>query len=67
MDFSREEAELHSLMVHSAQIKLFWPIIRNLRYAPVRVESLDRATYWLLTVSQTPKWLKLFHRLRWTF
>lgn len=46
MDFSREEAELHSLMVRSAQTVIALADHQKFgRYAPVRVESLDQVTY----------------------
>jgi len=46
MDFSREEAELHSLMVRSAQTVIVLADHQKFgRYAPVRVEALDKAHY----------------------
>ena len=46
MDFSREEAELHSLMVRSAQTVIVLADHQKFgRYAPVRVETLDKAHY----------------------
>ena len=46
MDFSREEAELHSLMLQSAQTVIVVADHQKFgRYAPVRVLSLDRASY----------------------
>jgi DeoR/GlpR family transcriptional regulator of sugar metabolism len=46
MDFSREEAELHSLMLQSAQTVIVVADHQKFgRYAPVRVQSLDKANY----------------------
>jgi DeoR family glycerol-3-phosphate regulon repressor len=46
MDFSREEAELHNLMLHSAQTVIVVADHQKFgRYAPVQVQSLDRAHY----------------------
>ncbi|CAN5170132.1 DeoR/GlpR family DNA-binding transcription regulator [soil metagenome] len=46
MDFSREEAELHSLMLQSAETVIVVADYQKFgRYAPVRVQSLDRASY----------------------
>ncbi len=46
MDFSREEAELHSLMLQSAQTVIVVADHQKFgRYAPVRVLSLDKASY----------------------
>jgi DeoR/GlpR family transcriptional regulator of sugar metabolism len=46
MDFSREEAELHNLMLHSAQTVIVVADHQKFgRYAPVQVQSLDRAQY----------------------
>jgi DeoR family glycerol-3-phosphate regulon repressor len=46
MDFSREESELHNLMLQSAQTHIVVADHRKLgRYAPVRVQSLDKVTY----------------------
>ena len=46
MDFSREEGELHSLMLQSAQTAIVVADHRKFgRYAPVRVQSLERVTY----------------------
>lgn len=49
MDFSREEAELHSLMLQSAQTVIVVADHQKFgRYAPVQVQSLDR-THYLVT------------------
>ena len=49
MDFSREEAELHSLMLQSAQTVIVVADHQKFgRYAPVQVQSLDR-THFLVT------------------
>lgn len=46
MDFSRDEAELHGLMLRSAQTVIVLADHQKFgRYAPVRVESIDKATY----------------------
>jgi DeoR family glycerol-3-phosphate regulon repressor len=46
MDFSREEAELHNLMLHSAQTVIVVADHQKFgRYAPVQVQRLDRAHY----------------------
>jgi DeoR/GlpR family transcriptional regulator of sugar metabolism len=46
MDFSREEAELHNLMLQSAQTVIVVADHQKFgRYAPVQVQSLDRANY----------------------
>jgi DeoR/GlpR family transcriptional regulator of sugar metabolism len=46
MDFSREEAELHNLMLQSAQTVIVVADHQKFgRYAPVQVQSLDRAHY----------------------
>ena len=46
MDFSREEAELHGLMLKSAQTVIVVADHTKFgRFAPVRVQSLDRASY----------------------
>jgi DeoR family glycerol-3-phosphate regulon repressor len=46
MDFSREEAELHGLMLKSAQNVIVVADYNKLgRYAPVRVDSLDSVHY----------------------
>jgi DeoR family glycerol-3-phosphate regulon repressor len=46
MDFSREESELHNLMLRSAQTLIVVADHRKFgRYAPVRVQSLDKVTY----------------------
>lgn len=46
MDFSREEAELHSLMLKSAQnVIVVADHIKFGRYAPVRVDSLEAANF----------------------
>jgi DeoR family glycerol-3-phosphate regulon repressor len=46
MDFSREEAELHNLMLQSAQTVIVVADHQKFgRYAPVQVHSLDRAHY----------------------
>lgn len=46
MDFSREEAELHGLMLRSARTVIVLADHQKFgRYAPVRVESIDKATY----------------------
>lgn len=49
MDFSREEAELHDLMLQSAQTVIVVADHQKFgRYAPVQVQSLDR-THYLVT------------------
>lgn len=49
MDFSREEAELHSLMLQSAQTVIVVADQQKFgRYAPVQVQSLER-THYLVT------------------
>ena len=46
MDFSREEAELHSLMLQSAQTVIVVADHQKFgRYAPIRIQSLDKANY----------------------
>jgi len=46
MDFSREEAELHSLMLKSAQYVIVVADHNKFgRYAPVQVQSLERVHY----------------------
>ena len=46
MDFSREESELHNLMLQSAQTLIVVADHRKFgRYAPVRVQSIDKVTY----------------------
>ncbi len=46
MDFSREEAELHNLMLQSAQTVIVVADHQKFgRYAPVQVQSLERAHY----------------------
>lgn len=46
MDFSREEAELHGLMLQSAQTVIVIADHQKFgRFAPVRVQRLDKATY----------------------
>ena len=46
MDFSREEAELHNLMLQSAQTVIVVADHQKFgRYAPVQVQSLDRVNY----------------------
>ena len=59
MDFSREEAELHSLMLQSAQTVIVVADHQKFgRYAPVRVQSLDKAIIWSPTRNPNPKWPK---------
>jgi DeoR family transcriptional regulator, glycerol-3-phosphate regulon repressor len=49
MDFSREEAELHNLMLQSAQTVIVVADQQKFgRYAPVQVQSLER-THYLVT------------------
>jgi DeoR family glycerol-3-phosphate regulon repressor len=52
MDFSREEAELHSLMLKSAKNAIIVADHHKFgRYAPVRVQNLDQVNY-LITDSE---------------
>lgn len=54
MDYTREEAELHGLMLRAARtVTVVADHDKFGRFAPVRVESLERATY--LITDRTPE------------
>jgi len=64
MDYSREEAELHSLMLQTAETAIVVADHQKLgRIAPVLVQGLDRATYLITDAEPAPAVSEILGRL----
>ncbi len=64
MDYSREEAELHGLMLRSAKTAIVVADRQKLgRVAPVRVEGLEKASYIVTDAAPEPQMAKVLKRL----
>jgi len=64
MDYSREEAELHGLMLQSAKTAIVVADRQKLgRIAPVLVRGLEKASYLVTDTDPDPAMAKVFRRL----
>ena len=64
MDYSREEAELHGLMLQSAQTAIVVADRQKFgRVAPVRVQGLEKASYLVTDAEPEPTMAKVLRRL----
>ena len=65
MDYSREEAELHGLMLQSAKTPIVVADRQKLgRLAPVRVQGLVKASYLVTDAEPVPTMAQVLRRLR---